>query len=237
MRFFSGLKRKHVKILLIVFLTTVFIMFNLEFLSSYRQVLFNNNCLNRKSENFNLNYTTLNPKYSICHPNTKIQLLLFVFVVIAPDKFEKRMIIRNTWANMTVFKDMKVVFVVGLSKNSHVNTQIKQEFDFHKDLIQIDFIDSYHKLTSKIILSFKWISNYCYNSKFILRINDDVFVNTFYLLDYLNALNYEKNRLYGLVESNAVPERNPNNKFYVSYDAFYNSKYDNYVEGINIDIF
>ena len=235
MKFFSFLRRKYATVL-ISFVCFAFLLarsFNFNFFgSSKRPLLFNKNCLNRKSPNFNSNFT-LNPKYSVCEPESMRTLLLFVFVVIAPDKFAKRMAIRTTWANKTLFKeDLKVVFVVGISKNREINTLLEQEFNLYKDLIQIDYTDSYHTLTTKIILSFKWISKYCYNSKFVLRVNDDVVVNTFSLLKYLGRLKYQSNQLYGLVYEDAGPEREPMHKFYVSPEEHYNSKYDTYAEGM-----
>ena len=62
----------------------------------------------------------LNPKDLICDPNKK--LLLIAFVVIAPDSFEKRNVIRSTWGSNFIAPDeFKLVFSVGKSKNSTIN--------------------------------------------------------------------------------------------------------------------
>lgn len=38
------------------------------------------------------------------------------------------------------------------------------------------------------IMAMKWISTYCKNAQFILKVDDDIIVNTFALVDHLKLL-------------------------------------------------
>lgn len=110
-------------------------------------------------------------------------------IIIIPSKVQnsrQRHAIRSTWA-MTSSSRVKHVFLVGFSLNSSWNENIKQESKVFKDIIQGDFIDTYYNLTNKILLGLEWSHKYCYNATFILKADDDTFVNTPYLLNVLQT--------------------------------------------------
>jgi hypothetical protein len=165
-------------------------------------------------------------------------LTLLAFVVIAPDSFEQRALIRSTWGSK-VFKRLRVIFALALSKDDAINEKIRNEFEVHKDIIQEDFIDSYYNLTSKILMGFRWVHEYCSGSYFTMRINDDVVVNTVRLLDFLDDFRASRlknnkkleNEMIGYVIYGARPFRNPKSKFYISKKQFNGATYDWYCEG------
>ena len=76
-------------------------------------------------------------------PECQKQLTLLSLVIIAPHFFEKRKVIRRTWAASS--PDMKVVFVLGLYKNasSNVRNQVNEEANKYKDILLEDYIDDY----------------------------------------------------------------------------------------------
>lgn len=178
----------------------------------------------------------LNPDYDLCGNNLNKSLLLIVFVVLPPESFHKRLVIRSSWGNTQLSSDFKVIFATGLSKNKTINQRLKFEFETYKDIIQEDFYDSYYNLTAKIIMSYKWISKYCSNAQFTLRLNDDVVVNTIPLLKFLE--NYKKmnpnalrNKVMGVCHHQPAVSRNRKNKFYVSKEQLSQDFYDDYCEG------
>jgi len=171
----------------------------------------------------------LNPKTLVCEPFRQ-RILLIAFVILAPEHFEKRNAIRSTWGNKTLApNDFRLIFTVGQSKNSTVNEKIVEEFKIHKDILQINnFTDSYFNMTTKIMKSFKWITQYCYSAQYVLRINDDVMVNTFSLIHYLKNITYRKNQLYGRLLRKTVPIRSIYHKHFVSVKQFPDSHYPDY---------
>ena len=177
----------------------------------------------------------LNPEWSICgqRPQTKTYLFI-VFVVVAPHQFEQRNHIRNTWANQTLFStDMKVIFTVALSKNQTVNNLLFNEFKLYRDVLQIENLtDSYYNCTIKIMKTYKWIGKYCSNTQYMIKICDDVVVNTPQLIrNFKNVIPYKTNHMFGYVFYGNVPIRDRGSKWYISEKEFNGTKFDPYPDG------
>ena len=176
---------------------------------------------------------TLNPGHDFCSANDGHSLLIITFVIIAPHFFSKRNEIRSTWGNKKFSDDFRVIFILGQSNNLTVNQLIKNEQRKNNDILQIaNLIDNYYIMTLKIMKAFKWISIYCSNAKFILRINDDVILNTQYFIDHFKRLPYKKNQMFGFAFYGARPARNQGHKFYVSVKDYPREVYDDYIDGI-----
>ena len=176
----------------------------------------------------------INPRFDICRNSTEI--LLIVCVLSSASNFANRNAIRSTWSNKTLFPNMRVVFLLGNSTND-LNEKIKSESDSYKDIVQEDFIDSYSNLSIKSIMGFKWAFNYCSKAKFYLKSDDDVIINSFYLLKKLNEMNVKiplrdlENKLFCQYHVNARVIRDPNNKFYVPVAEYNNTSYETYCDG------
>ena len=163
------------------------------------------------------------PKWKLCEPDKQHR------------SFEKRELIRKTWTNSTLFPETRVIFTIGLTNYQLINNKLVEESLKHNDLLQIDFIDSYFNMTIKIISSLYWISTYCSNSKFILRVNDDVvvIVNMFSLVKYLREERKRNatNTMFGNVLSNGIVIRDPHSKYYIKMEEFAKSNYEPYCDG------
>ena len=188
------------------------------------------------SANFDKTYPfsyITNPEYEICEPNIITDLTLLAFVPSSVDNFNTRRVLRNTWANPIFYDNQKfrVVFMVGQSTNETVNEMVKQEMKIHGDIVQENFLDSYRNLTLKTLMGLRWSSTYCSNAKFILKIDDDVIMNTKYLLNYLEEnMNISKSFIcYNLI--NSTVDRNQNAKWYMSYDEYNLDILPNYCQG------
>jgi hypothetical protein len=189
---------------------------------------------NQQLKNPEFNYI-LNPKHSICK-NDKNILILF-YSITSASHFEKRQIIRQLWSNYSVYPQIRFVFMTGLSSNQTVNQIIKSESKNYGDIVQENFIDSYYNLTLKSIMGLKWISNYCSNSVFSVKVDDDVVINLNYLIEYLN--NFKSNYINSSLENvvlckiwyNAVVSRNNNSKFYIAKTDYSDQNYPTYCDG------
>lgn len=190
-----------------------------------------NNYLN-KTNPHNYKYI-LNPEYSICKDG---EILAIAFISIKTDSFEKRKQIRSTWANVSKFPKLRIIFALGLASDPKIEKLIVEESKKYNDIVQEDFVDTYYNLTTKMIMSFKWISEYCDRSPFILRINDDVVLNTPIFLKYLERLLAQNNGVFkysliGDYASHKGPHRDKDDKYYVSYEQFNGTLYDPFVYG------
>lgn len=212
-------------------LTIVFILIicvnshNLTLEQQINQVILDRKIVNRHDFNF-----ILNPGREICYNNESKDLLVLIYVHSAPDNFKRRVAIRETWAKHSIFKNIRLVFMLGLNKNNlKVQQLIRLESNVYNDLVQEDFEDSYKNLTYKGIMSLKWISNYCPIAKYILKIDDDIIVNTFTLLRHLNSLQKhditrdKKRTIMCLVWDRMIVQRDTKQKWYLSVKEY---KYD-----------
>jgi len=186
--------------------------------------------------------------------NMSAKKFIFVYVFVRVEHFERRDAIRATWANKRLFSFLNVAFVIGLSTNQSVEfkRKLNQEQTDHADLIQGNFIDSYKNLSYKSLLAWKWIAEKCSNAKYILKIDDDVVLNTFNLMKFLN---HEKKFVFSLSNfenlkntficrvvpgGNVCREKNTCGKTYVSEEEYNEklyglaNKYGKYCYGVAI---
>ena len=98
--------------------------------------LYNNSLNNNLSKQLNSITEYVTKPINVCEPN---EILVLAYVFISVKSFEKRSVIRQTWANKTLFKNLKVVFMLGLSNNQSLNKLVLTENQIHNDLIQSNF--------------------------------------------------------------------------------------------------
>ena len=81
----------------------------------------------------------------------------------------------------------------------------------------------------------KWIATYCPNARFILKVDDDMIVNTFLLLRHLQYIvkNEEINKRTIMCHINKQMKviRKNTSKWYVSYQEYSNKYYYKYCSG------
>ena len=134
-------------------------------------------------------------KYLINAPYVcrKQNVFLIIYIHTAPNHYKRRMVIRQTWGNQKYYPDttIRLVFVMGSSddKNSSGSDEgLRFESEQYNDIVQENFDDTYRNLTYKGIAALRWIDKYCSNAKFVLKTDDDIFVNMFTLLKHIKSV-------------------------------------------------
>jgi hypothetical protein len=149
--------------------------------------------------------SVLNPEFKInlqinLEPNDLCKFkskFLFIYIFTPVKSFTKRQLIRNTWANKSLnLFDFNLVFIIGKTNDSNNKSNIDKllhlEQQKYNDLIQGNFIDSYRNLSYKSLIAWKWIKNNCNKASYIIKLDDDVFLNIFKLKQILNNYNIFK---------------------------------------------
>ena len=123
---------------------------------------------------------------NICHNK---DIFLIVYIHTAPTHYKQRIVIRQTWGNPKHYNEnIRVIFMLGKTSDpSKVQDSLFYESEQYGDIVQEDFLDTYKNLTYKGVAGLKWISKYCRHAKFVLKTDDDVFVNMFTLLRYFKS--------------------------------------------------
>lgn len=177
-----------------------------------------------------------NPGPKICGKNYGNEILIIAFVCSSPVNLKKRNLIRQTWAKKSLFeKYLRVVFLLGDSQNKTINKEIQNEFELYSDIVQENFKDSYANLTLKTLMGFKWVSKFCSNAKYALKIDDDVVVDTSNLIKFFENFyrkKFQSNIIFGNYNKRPWPRRSNKSKFYVSYEDFNQTYYDPYCNGL-----
>lgn len=192
--------------------------------------------------------------YLINHPDkcqeggadekTGEDVLLLLFVKSSPENFEQRQAIRDTWGNESFVwselrENVKVVFALGMHpdirQQSRVQAALLQEDQAYRDLIQQDFVDTFHNLTAKLIMQFHWGHKYCPNAHFLMSADDDIFVHVPNLMKYLRQLmstqSGSKDLWVGHVHRGSPPNRRKYSKYHVPYELYPWPSYPDYTAG------
>ena len=174
------------------------------------------------------------------HVCSESRIYLVIFVHSSLEHFMKRNIIRDTWASLKEYhnKHIATVFLLGQSQNASLQGLINAEIDKHKDIVQGIFIDTYRNMTLKHLMGLKWVTQFCSQSKFVLKVDDDTFVNTIRLIHFLERHVDEtgsvtlRNAIYCRTLEGAVPERNHSSKHFVTLKEYSASFYPTYCSGL-----
>lgn len=92
---------------------------------------------------------------SICSGD---RVFLLIYVHTSPGNYRRREVIRRTWGNGVQYKDVvvRIAFFMGSAnesspaKQKQLQENIALEHEMYGDIVQEDFLDSYHNLTYKV---------------------------------------------------------------------------------------
>lgn len=155
-----------------------------------------------------------------------------ILVKSAASNYERRELIRNTWAGAgNITKNVRVVFLLGLP--IHGNLAVRQESTEHGDIIQEDFKDNYHNNTIKMIMGYKWAVSNCKSADYLFFVDDDYFVNIKNLVQYVSSRNQnEKHKLFsGTLLPHSTPFRVNGSKWYVPWEDYPFDRWPPYLAG------
>lgn len=178
------------------------------------------------------------------HGKSLDDVLLLLFVKSSPENFERRQAIRDTWGNESfawseLGASVRMLFALGVhpdvGRRSVVQRALLQEDQAYGDLIQQDFLDTFHNLTIKLVLQFHWGHKYCRHAHFLMSADDDIFVHmpnlVKYLRQLLNGQSGAKDVWVGHVHRGAPPIRRKESKYHVPEDLYPWPSYPDYTAG------
>lgn len=169
----------------------------------------------------------------ICSTAEK-QLDLFILIFSQQQNEDRRNAIRKTWISFTIQNtaNVRYVFLLGEASSNEMHTSIVNESETYKDIIQEDFNDTYANLTYKSIMGFKWIVIYCANAKYVLKTDDDMFINIPNILHFLYSNGAVlTTTIVGACTHNSSPIRDKQSKWYASEMSYGEGLYPGYCSG------
>ena len=179
----------------------------------------------QSSEKLKQHKTTL-----ITTTSCMLPYFLLVLVSSAPYGAQRRRDIRLTWGVDTSLNPRwKTVFLVGQTRNRTESEALLREGETFGDLIRADYYESYWNQTLKIQMAFEWASLYC-NFSFLLKMDDDTFVDIKSLISLLAKPAIPRTKLYmgQCINRNVVKRRG---KWKVSFEEYNQTFYPDFCAG------
>ncbi|XP_050520863.1 beta-1,3-galactosyltransferase 6-like isoform X2 [Daktulosphaira vitifoliae] len=134
-----------------------------------------------------LHANTLKLNTSPGRPNYRV----LVIVISAFENHDKRIAIRETWAQTK--ENIRVLFI--LSKNQHnisLKNMLENEKSIYNDILEVNVPETYNSLSIKLLEALKHIDNLDF--QYLLKCDDDSFVDLTGIVQELNKL--PKKKLY-----------------------------------------
>ncbi|ESO93885.1 hypothetical protein LOTGIDRAFT_105149 [Lottia gigantea] len=177
----------------------------------------------------NFKYEIINS--NICKVQNDITVDIFIIIFSIPRNIANRNAIRKTWvsASRNNTANTRYAFFFGISSDKNI---LFQEAKIYKDIIMEDFQDSYQNLTYKTMMGFKFVTLFCNNAKYILKTDDDMWINLNWLNEYLRT-NSQKliNSVGGYCFKSASPIRKKSSKWYAGFESYPSKKYPGFCSG------
>ncbi|XP_065933279.1 beta-1,3-galactosyltransferase 5-like [Magallana gigas] len=210
------------------------LFFMIGILSSVNIMLYISNANFTSLSTFHLNNLYLQ-FYSPLHcERSEHSLFLLMAVPSRAGHFRERMAIRNSWGSV-VKQDtsLRLFFFVG-KEVDELDQKIKDTFAMEKekfmDIVELDIKEKYKNLVNKITGLFQWVYFHCNNPEYILKVDDDVFLNSYLLINYLKK-SKPVNSIIGCKLTNGTVDRNKLSKYYISKEEYKPDNFPDYFGG------
>lgn len=152
--------------------------------------------------------------------------LVLIWVYSAPANVEARTRVRRTWGSVRRCEGfaLRVVFFVGRRSPGGgdggggggvvaEDRPLVDENREHGDIVQdVSYVDSYENLSLKGASGLRWMSKYCSNALFAVKVDDDTLVSPFALVRYLRSADLARDIACKL-QVRARPQRQPDKWF------------------------
>lgn len=167
-----------------------------------------------------------------CKDKTPFLVLL---IATTARELQQRRAIRHSWGSEAAVPGAHIVrlFMLGIDTEGHSGDVLQRESEQYHDIIQQDFLDTYNNLTLKTLMGMRWVASYCSGTRFAMKTDSDVFVNTMHLIENLlrplppSTQNY----FTGHLMKGHTPIRNKASKWYISEEEFPGDRYHPFCSG------
>ncbi|XP_046378855.2 beta-1,3-galactosyltransferase 5-like [Haliotis rufescens] len=167
------------------------------------------------------------------HCRLRAPVWMVIGVISRASNFHQRHAIRHTWGSVvrrTPARNVCLIFLVGLCHPS-VQVLLEAEHKQYGDVVQVNADDTYQNLVWKSVALLKWTAEFCTSFSFLLKIDDDVFVNLEQLFNTLDMFESVPRFIMGQINRRSQPKRRSMSKYYVSRNDYPDDFYPTYVAG------
>ncbi|NWU81412.1 B3GL1 acetylgalactosaminyltransferase, partial [Onychorhynchus coronatus] len=166
-----------------------------------------------------------------------IRPFLVILVSSRPKEVKARQAIRITWGSRSSWWGHRVLTLFLLGQDTQrgdvaAELSVEDESILYGDIIQQDFLDTYANLTLKTIMGFRWVSEFCPATRFLMKTDSDVFINTPNLVKFLLQQDPSENLFTGYPLINNLAHRGLDETRSISYQEYPFRLYPPYCGGM-----
>lgn len=153
------------------------------------------------------------------------EVFLLVIISSAPRgvSIERRRTIRKTWGKIDPKSERKhlILFMTGKTGEDKADEKLFEESKMFGDLLICDYTDHYSKIINKLLASFNWAWSVQekYKFQYVLKSDDDVYVNIPRLLQWIDAAGSKMENVYAGITYSGIVVRDKKHRHYVSKEA------------------
>ncbi|CAH0394848.1 unnamed protein product [Bemisia tabaci] len=170
------------------------------------------------------------PNIGLC-PDLGVSLKILILIISAPNNTDKRMAIRLTWGSFTHRRDLRMGFVLGRTNSPNLTSALEKESQLYGDIIKARFLDTYRHLSLKTTSIMEWVDHYCPRVKYVLKTDDDMFINVPVLLRLVESSPNHRREIIGKLAVGAWAFRNKKSKYYISPEQYAPSILPKFIRG------
>ncbi|KAH1183226.1 beta-1,3-galactosyltransferase 4 [Mauremys mutica] len=170
------------------------------------------------------------PNVDGCEPRAPF---LLVLVASAPGHTAQRQAVRASWGGTRWAGGypVRTFFALGAPGSSEEQARLEEESQRHGDLVQGRFADTYANLTLKTMMLLGWAAAHCPGAAFVVKVDDDVFLNLPALARHLGALPSPRRLYLGRIHWRVQPNRDPGHRHHVPVSAYPAGAFPPYCSG------
>ncbi|XP_067685489.1 beta-1,3-galactosyltransferase 5-like [Haliotis asinina] len=148
-------------------------------------------------------------------------VFLLILVHTAVCHFKPRRMIRNTFGSVKNIsnKNIVLIFLVGTTEREACRQRVEHEAAEYKDIVQGNFKDVYANLTFKHVMGQHWMLNHCPEVTFVLKMDDDVFINPYVIVRHLLQLDRTNVLECSIIRNKHAARRN-DSKYKMSFSMY-----------------
>lgn len=168
----------------------------------------------------------------ICKTEDFGNITIIFIITTVHSHFTQRTSLRSTWLKHSKnnTSNVRYFFLLGETFNTTLREIVRRENMIYRDIVEAQFRDSYKNLTVKTIMGLKFAISYCKHAQYVMKTDDDVFINIKMILKILQHDSVPKDTVFGNCKR-GKPKRNPLSKWYTSVRGFPHSTYPNRCAG------
>ncbi|CAN8002822.1 unnamed protein product, partial [Ixodes hexagonus] len=159
------------------------------------------------------------------------------FVHTAPGHFSHRNILREFIGNATLksWYNWSIVFFLGLAHDGKTMNNVLKEAAHNGDIVVFPYMDTYRNLTYKFVYGMKWTMDNCPSAKYIVKMDDDILLNLYKLLEYLDQRTESEQPAFHCCVWNGMPVlRHTKSPWYLSKKLYPKNMFPRYCSGSTV---